>query len=50
LCHFWKLYIRACAIGCQAAYIAVVVRKIFEPKPKKKKKIEGEEEEGFYKH
>jgi hypothetical protein len=35
-------------IGCQAAYIAVVVRKVFEPKPKKKKQFEGEEdEEGF---
>lgn len=33
--------------GCQAAYVAVVVRKVFEPKPKKKKKVEGEEgEEG----
>ena len=30
-------------IGCQAAYIGVVVRKVFEPKPKKKKQFEGEE-------
>lgn len=29
--------------GCDAAYVAVVINKIFEPKPEKKKKAEGEE-------
>lgn len=45
--RLWETCLRSITTytGCQAAYIAVVVRKIFEPKPIKKKKTENQENE-----